>query len=246
MSHSMYIECPRCHALFRARPDIGNIANGWACCGECGFVFNINKQPEQRSTLNSDKQENSSREPLPTNTLEGVHQETRSRRKTSHWSRNLLLSFVLLLILILGGFLGWHYALSYRNQLAQYTPLRPWLERMCQWENCTLPPRRDLAAITLLERKIYANPDDPKVLIISATLINRASFPQPWPIMRISFSNLEGKLVALGRFKPVQYLPKMINPNSLMPSKKPVHIRFAVSNPGEQAISYEFSFQNSQ
>lgn len=249
----MYVECPHCKALYRITPAQLNAAEGWVRCGECGQIF------DARETLSSPDEPfpHSSQEidtdlfaqtahptidpgepesPAPPPSAE-ENKPTGRRRggplSTLAWS---------LAILALIGLLGTQYLLSQRDQFAKYPELRPLLVQLCRIRGCTLPPLRDLTAIELTSRNVFTHPNIPHALMITATMINNAPFAQPYPILQISFSNLEGKTVALGRFAPAQYLPKGMPADKLMPAGKPIHISFSVNDPGQQALAYEFTF----
>ncbi|WP_083250586.1 DUF3426 domain-containing protein [Acidihalobacter aeolianus] len=250
----MYVECPQCHALYRISRHQLTAADGWVRCGECSHVF------EARETL-SDEDEHHPQLPLgipdtlppPPRTPEpesesadigepdaDIIPEARTRKpRRGRWLSTLLWSLGILALLAL---LAGQYVLSIRGQLAQTPAVRPWLQQLCRIRGCTLPPLRALNRIELLSRNVFTHPNIPHALMLTATIDNTAPFPQPYPLLEISFSNLQGKLVAIGRFKPAQYLPSNINPALPMPPNTPIEISVSFRDPGPQAISYEFSF----
>lgn len=247
----MYVECPECHALYRISRHQLTAADGWVRCGECSHVF------EARETL-SDEDEHHPQLPLgmpealprpPVETTGPTTQdidiggpgtpEKASASRRAGWLSTLLWSFGILALLAL---LAGQYVLVIRDQLAQTPALRPWLQQLCRIRGCTLPPLRALNRIELLSRNVFTHPNIPHALMLTATIDNTAPFAQPYPQLEISFSDLQGKVVAIGRFKPAQYLPSNVNPAAPMPPNTPVAISVAFKDPGPQAISYEFSF----
>lgn len=242
----MYAECPHCQALYRITPAELQAANGWVRCGECGHVFEANETlsaPEEPPLRTSSADAGSFASASPA--ASGRRDSTAPRRHaaTARKPRGGSTLLWSLAILVLIALLGAQYLLSQRDQLAKYPELRPLLTQLCRLRGCTLPPRRDLADIALTSRNIFTHPNLPHALMVTATLVNNAPFPQPYPVLQISFSNLEGKTVALGRFTPAQYLPKGVDPKGLMPVAKPVHLSFSVNDPGQQALAYEFDFR---
>ncbi|AOU97026.1 hypothetical protein BI364_02525 [Acidihalobacter yilgarnensis] len=245
---TMYVECPQCHALYRISRHQLAAADGWVRCGECNHIF------EARETL-SDEDEKHPQLPLgypddiPTepaldpepsdcSPVEATA-DTVAKTHRKRWIATLLWSLGILALLTL---LAGQYVLSIRDQLAETPMLRPWLTRLCELRGCTLPPLRALNRIELLSRNVFTHPNIAHALMLTATIDNTAPFPQPYPALQISFSNLQGQVVAIGRFKPAQYLPPNINPAHLMPPDTPVSISVSFKDPGAQAVSYEFSF----
>ncbi|MDE2088993.1 MAG: DUF3426 domain-containing protein [Gammaproteobacteria bacterium] len=165
--------------------------------------------------------------------LQGTHAEAPSVWTIAAWSAGIL-ALLFLLIAQYGYFM--------RDSLAGYPPLRPWLEKLCAAAHCTIPPLRDVAKITLLSRDVRSHPTIKGALLITATLVNRAAFAQPFPILQISFSDLAGKVIALRRFRPVEYLGKDADLRRGMPPGKRIHVVMAVMDPGRQAVTFRFDF----
>ncbi|MEJ2631050.1 MAG: DUF3426 domain-containing protein [Acidihalobacter sp.] len=248
----MYVECPHCQALFRITKAQLEAAEGWVRCGECGHIFEAGEtlsSPEEQTPqapehntheLFADTDQATFDLGEPTVPQESPPESQRPKRRLGGRSSTLLWSAAILVLIAL---LGLQYLLSQRDQFARYPELRPVLAQLCRVTGCELPPQRDLAAIELSSRNVFTHPNIPHALMVTATMINNAPFPQPYPMLQISFSNLDGQTVALGRFKPTQYLPKGVDPHGLMPVGKPLHISFSVDDPGQQALAYEFSFR---
>lgn len=244
----MFVECPRCHALYRIKPQQLSAAEGWVRCGECEHIF------EAKETL-SEEDEQYLKMPHPgideaveharvvkivapvasseQSPEEQINRPSRSIGSTVLWS----LSIVMLIALLTG-----QYLLSNRATLAQIAPLRPLLTQLCRLEGCTLQPLRSLQSIELLSRNVFTPPNAHHVLAMMATIENTAPFSQPYPVVQISFTDLQGKIVAIGYFKPSQYLPHHAHSPKLMPPNTPVSIGVTFNDPGPQAVSYEFSF----
>ena len=149
---------------------------------------------------------------------------------------------LLLILLLLAALLG-QLALFRGLDIVRYLPqARPWLEQFCRHAPCRLHARRDLDQIRILERDIRAHPQEKNALLITATIVNRASFPQPYPDMLVTLSDLTGGIVAERRFTPADYLGKLNSPFLLMKPGTPVHIRIGVRDPGRDAVNFEFRF----
>lgn len=227
----MYLECPRCHALFRIRPDTLSQAEGWVRCGECEFIFNGSNETAS----------------LPVNNDVELSRDTADQHSILFKLTKILVKGMLIilfmLILVAGGFFAHNYWATHKKMLVNQPVLRPWIQKICQWRGgCDLAPQKNIQALRVLKRKIYIDPHDPKILIISATILNKQTKPQPWPIIRISFANPVGQIVAIGTFNPQEYLQKPWNHTRFMPGEKPIHLKFSVSTPGQQALQYYIKF----
>ena len=141
-----------------------------------------------------------------------------------------------MLILVLIG----QYAYFNRNELSQYPELRPWLTQFCALVSCNTPLRRDVSRISLVNRLVQSHPSQPNALLIEATLVNEADFPQPYPLLEIRFSDLNNQLVAGRRFRPSEYLPAGTSFQAGMPPHQPVHISLEIADPGKEAVSFQF------
>ncbi|GAB4291688.1 MAG: DUF3426 domain-containing protein [Thiohalomonadaceae bacterium] len=130
----------------------------------------------------------------------------------------------------------------YLNRLAfvQQAELRPLIEILCRYTACRLPPQRDLAALTLLERDIRSHEQYQGALTIRATLQNRAAFAQPYPAVEVVMRDLGGKVVAARRFLPKEYLAGPAP--ELLESQATAQLTLDVVDPGAEAVGFEFTF----
>lgn len=250
----MYTQCPACHSYFRITPEQLQAAGGKVRCGECRQVFHapdfltdalpgitvdgpLPDEPDYEQLLRDPAAKAPSAEATPAlsslSTRLATEDETPPRRllATLAWSLGSLL-----LIAILAA----QYVYLNRLTFAQHAELRPLLEQLCNYTGCRLPPRRDLAALTLLERDIRSHDRYKGALTISATLQNRAAFAQPYPAVDVVMRDLAGKVVAARRFQPQEYLSGTV-PELLAPQAT-VQFTLDVLDPGAEAVGFEFTF----
>ena len=147
-----------------------------------------------------------------------------------------------LLAVALMAVLAGQYLLAHRFELAVYPELRPLLGGLCRVAGCELPPRRALERIRLLGHSVYTHPTRDHALRIRARLVNRADFPQPWPVVEITFADLQGRPVASRRFTPDEYLPDATERPPLMPPGRSFPLVLDVVDPGPRALAFEFHF----
>lgn len=127
-----------------------------------------------------------------------------------------------------------------RDELAKDASLRPWLIQMCQLTNCTLSQPYDIKQIDIIGREVRSHPSARKALIASTTLINNASFVQPFPLLTVVFADINGKPMAQRRFTPREYLSNNIDLAAGMTPDLPVRIELELVDPGKAAVNYEF------
>ncbi|HEY9148100.1 MAG TPA: DUF3426 domain-containing protein, partial [Gammaproteobacteria bacterium] len=144
-------------------------------------------------------------------------------------------------ILLLSAALGLQYLYYQRTELAQSATWRPLLERMCSITGCELPLRRDLQRIQLVDHMMQNHPRYQKSLLITATLVNRAEFSQPFPVVEVLMTDLQQQVVARRRFRPDQYLVGGGAQRQFVPNTE-VPLMLEVLDPGESAVGFEFRF----
>jgi predicted Zn finger-like uncharacterized protein len=151
--------------------------------------------------------------------------------KTALWAA----ANVLLIVALMGQYLYYN-----RQQLAQYTELRPWVAQMCAVMRCDIPLQRDVKRIALTSRMVESHPTRPNALLIDATLVNQADFTQPYPLLELRFSDLNNQLIAGRRFRPSEYLPPGTALQAGMAPHQPVHVTLEIVDPGKDAVSFQF------
>ena len=147
-----------------------------------------------------------------------------------------------LAILILTACLFVEYTWFNRNELISHPQLSPLVSQLCNITDCNIMDLREPDEIEMTTRNIYTHPNVKNALMISGSLINHASFEQPYPDILIDFSDVRGEVIASRIFTPKDYL--QIEVSSLKPMAPQVSVDFnmEIQDPGKQAITYEFSF----
>ncbi len=165
--------------------------------------------------------------------LEDEEERERKDRSTALWGG---------LIGLLGLILIGQLAYLKRDELSQIPSLRPAVAQLCALTGCELPPLRDLSAIRIESRDVRSHPDRPGALLVNATFVNTAEFAQPYPVMRLRFTDIQGRVVAERQFQPAEYLGPDIEVERGMQPGVPIHLKLEIADPGEEAVSFEFDF----
>lgn len=159
-----------------------------------------------------------------------IHSQRRSMLKWCGWT---LLN--LLMILSLAGQFGWFH----QAELSQQEELRGWYELLCNLLRCELVDFTDVTKIKTRKLVIRSHPDVDEALIVDAIIFNDSQFAQPFPLLYLSFTDIENKLVASRRFKPVEYLAGELTGSHQMPAQTEVHLSLEIVDPGTSAVSYQ-------
>lgn len=168
----------------------------------------------------------------------GPPQFTRHRGRAPRGGNGIWLFGSLLLLVLLAGEIAW----AERQYWINDSNLRPYIASACARLGCEVPLRRDDELLQLASRDIRPHPSVPGALIISATLQNTADFPQPFPTVEITLSDLDEQRIAMRRFQPAEYVgDARALANGLAPAAK-APLVFEVADPGKNAVAFEFRF----
>ncbi len=256
----MYTQCPECLTIFRVGAVTVAQARARARCGVCRVEFDMlhalaDQLPADPGALLQQHHGGA----LPT--LEVPLTRTRvgqrdlfadnrersqapptfaSSRPASARRTNWLWHVGSTALLVLGlGQVGF----AYRQELFQDPTVRPWLDALCARVDCLLPPRRDVGQLALVARDVRPHPSVPGALMISATVLNKAEFTQPFPIVEIVMSDLEDRRIAMRRFQPQDYVDSLAVIGRGMPTRASSTMNFEVLDPGKNAVAFEFRFR---
>lgn len=145
----------------------------------------------------------------------------------------------LFLLLALATQLAW----ALRDTLVADPTTGAWLREACATLQCRLPAVRDVGKLHLLARDVQTHPSVPGALLISATLRNDAAFTQPWPVVTLRLSDGNGKIIAMRRLNPSEYLD---DSDALQRGIAPgvsTALIFEVEDPGHQAVAFDLGFE---
>ncbi|MBL7250347.1 DUF3426 domain-containing protein [Alloalcanivorax sp. C16-2] len=140
----------------------------------------------------------------------------------------------LLALLVLAG----QYAVFHFQELARTPQWRPYYAQACEVLGCSLPLRSDPGALRGANLVVRSHPDYRNALMVDALLFNEADWPQPFPVLELTFQDLEGNIVASRRFPPAEYLRGELAGAGAMPVATPVHIGLEIVDPGPRAVNY--------
>jgi predicted Zn finger-like uncharacterized protein len=157
------------------------------------------------------------------------------------WGRRILL---LLLVLVALGALAGQYVWYHFEELARQDQYRPLFQEICPQVGCKVPAKVDIKLLKSSNLVVRSHPEFQGALVVDAIIYNRASFPQPFPVLELKFADAGGQPVANRRFKPAEYLSGELAGKDEMPPQTPIHIALDVLDPGTKAVNYSLSFRS--
>jgi len=259
----MYTKCPECRAVFRVTTEQLNMAEGLVRCGICDSVFNgkdyIDENHDPHATTSEQWQDENSHDfddnQWPDDSS-GLEQQSDDDTLTDaeriptvirdDFGGNILTrinSPIQIAVFTLGAIA---LAIFFLGQISYWQNIgvlpRTWVNSFCKTVGCGGNNQRDLTAIKILNRNIYTHPNVKKALMITTTFVNQAQSAQAYPLLEITLLDTQGKIVAVRRFSPKDYLVNKSLADTLMPPNQPIGARLEVLDPGNKVIAYEFEF----
>ena len=163
---------------------------------------------------------------------DGFFDDEPVRRSWITWAFILLAVFALLAQVLWYQFSTW----------SKNDTMRPVYVEICHVIGCQLPILRNVGLITAKNSVLRNHPDVEEALIYDALLVNQATFDQPYPLVELTLSTIQGHLVASRRFTPREYLAGEAQASPMMPVRTPVHISLAMKDPGEAPLNIKVRF----
>ena len=78
----------------------------------------------------------------------------------------------------------------FRGAIALLLPeAKPFINELCQDLGCEVPLPRRVELVSIETSDLQADPANPGVMVLSATLRNRAAFPQAFPALELTLTN---------------------------------------------------------
>lgn len=128
----------------------------------------------------------------------------------------------------------------YGAQLVRAQPaLKPAIERACRTLPCRYRLVIDMHRLDLVDSAVTPHPRYDRALRVQATLVNRAEYVQPYPLLEVTLLNSQGQVVARRAYKPSEYLPKPQRVEAGLLPQVAVAVKLDITGPGTEASGYE-------
>ncbi|MCP4598295.1 DUF3426 domain-containing protein [Neptuniibacter sp.] len=116
---------------------------------------------------------------------------------------------------------------------------QPLYTTVCNYLDCQIPPPQNLEKILNQQLQVTPHKKYADAVEVTLMLLNTADFAQPYPALRLVFSDLKGRTIAQRDLEPVEYLDNETIDLLSMPSQQPIQISLELMSPGHRAMSYQ-------
>lgn len=203
----MMTRCPTCNTAFRVTEQQLGARDGQVRCGRCDTLF------DAIATLSSDPVTRPPRD-KPSPPISGSMAVLLGTENGQPFdfgppaprpaSRLWWIGGLVLLLALLAQ-VGYRY----RGEIAVLVPeAKPLLELVCAELGCDLPLPRRAELLSIESSDLQADASHPNVMVLTATLRNRAAFVQAFPALELSLTSAEGQTVARRVLLPRDYVPQ--------------------------------------
>jgi predicted Zn finger-like uncharacterized protein len=232
MADELFTRCPGCKTIFRVTESQLGLRGGQVRCGHCRTVFNgreelialdppamdeevedeLAKGPPTVTLRSARALEPAPPEPAPAPAPSAADYENRfaweHRKERSRAGKVLAGIAVPLLVVALVLQAVFHF----RDALAAHMPAtRPVLTQLCALAGCVIRPLRDVAALSIDASDLQADPAHRGLLILSATLRNRARYPIGYPHLLLTLTDAQDQVVVRRALAPADYVSGTTN-----------------------------------
>jgi len=225
----MITTCPECKTAFRVTDEQIGAREGRVRCGKCAAVFDAREallpRPAESGTERAAEPSAGDDDaeipfgwpdPKPKNRL--------------YWG---LGSGLLAL-----GLLG-QTAFHYRGELALLFPeVRPMLAELCTSLGCGVPLPRRSELISIESSDLQADPNNPGVMVLTATLRNRAAFPQAHPSLELTLTDTQDLPLARRVLGPQDYLGRGLSSGAGFPGNSELPVKVYMEASSLKATGY--------
>jgi predicted Zn finger-like uncharacterized protein len=127
----------------------------------------------------------------------------------------------------------------HRDDLVRHPKLGPTVTRLYHAVGLTLQPQWELKAYELQQWGVLTDAAAPDTLRVRASITNRATFAQPYPLIKLALQDRWGAPVGVRAFEPNEYLPAASGANRLLAPKQRANAEIVIVDPGADAVGFQ-------
>jgi predicted Zn finger-like uncharacterized protein len=151
-------------------------------------------------------------------------------KRTRWWT----VASIALIVMLLAQAMHHH-----RDELVRHPKLGPTVTRIYHALGLTLQPQWELQAYELQQWGVLSDPAAPDTLRVRASITNRATFSQPYPLIKLALQDRWGAPVGVRAFEPNEYLPAETVNGRLLASKQRANAEIVIVDPGADAVGFQ-------
>jgi hypothetical protein len=142
---------------------------------------------------------------------------------------------VLLLLLTLLAQAAYHY----RSAIVVLFPeTKPYASALCANLGCELPLPRRIEMLSIEASDLQADTTNPNVMVLSATIKNRAVFNQQHPLLELTLTDAQDQPVVRRVLAPRDYLGKALNAQAGLPANTEIAVKVFIEGSQVKATGY--------
>lgn len=233
---SRITRCPACATAFRVGEAQLRARGGQVRCGRCGAQFDaLTYLTPGSSTARPDiPGPITSAGTTPTLLAESdppfdFGPKPRPKSSRLWWPAGALLLLVL----------GAQGTYRYRGDIAVLLPeAKPLVERVCAELGCEIPLPRRPELLSIESSDLQADGTHPSVMVLTATLRNRAGFIQALPALELTLTNAQDQTVARRVLMPREYAAKDARVESGFAAASEMQVRLYIETPALKPTGY--------
>jgi len=229
MADEQFTRCPGCKTVFRVTAAQLELRDGQVRCGHCRTVFDGRAELISLAPPPADEEQEVDELALgpPTVTLRSaraldpppppaaetapaIDYENRFSDEKGPSRVWTALGWIAMPVLVAGLLL--QAVFHFRDALAAHLPsTRPLLTRACALAGCAVRPLRDVAALSIEASDLQADPAHRGLLILTATIRNRASYAIGYPYLELTLTDAQDQVVVRRALAPADYVSGTAN-----------------------------------
>lgn len=153
-------------------------------------------------------------------------------RRARRWPWSL---GALMLLLLLLAQAAYHYRIAIT---LLFPETKPYAVALCVTLGCELPLPRRIELLSIEASDLQADTTNPNVMVLSATIKNRALFNQQHPLLELTLTDAQDQPVVRRVLEPQDYLGKAVNTQAGLPANAEIAIKVFVEGSQVKATGY--------
>ena len=142
-------------------------------------------------------------------------------------------SLIMLAVLLLQA------AYYYRSSIIVLFPqAKPYAASLCANLGCDLPLPRRIELMSIEASDLQADTTNPNIMVLSATLKNRAIFDQQFPLLELTLTDAQDQPVVRRVLTPQDYIGKSANPRAGFAANTEIAIKVFIEGSQVKATGY--------
>lgn len=252
----MYTRCQGCHTVHPVNAELLSRANGQYRCGRCKKLANAldalfdewpsageqalehGEPPVLGGVVALEQPDDSEVSPEEAALLIEPAEQSEASSSKGAWLRVGWITLGLMLILgsiySVGVYFG---KIDIDSDILDQT-----LVRMGVRDAPPQKPFSDTSSIELVSREMLSHPLRPRVLLLNATIVNRAQQAQAYPDIQVRLFDIDNAVISERRFRPTDYLTSTSTMRGGMTPGAFLRFSLEMLDPGNRAVGFELEF----